>query len=349
MVMTLLSGHQGALSPYRSASRAKPGCRRASRRAGPAGRGSIPRQTIHRLAVTRVGGQMSSTACLDASTSGVQLLSEPSSSLRGCMAPLEPTTAEVWSDRARRWLRWACEVEEAAPRRERRAPGMMACRMSADATDTPVETASLGDLPDEALMEAFRDGRAEAFEILTRRHKNGLFGFLYRSVNNRARAEELLQEVFLRVIRARERYVVTAKFTTWLYTIARNLCIDESRRAKFRRHRSLDAPMAMKDGDGPTLHERLPAPQVGTDDAAQAPTIRDRVAQAVAALPEEQREVFIMRQVRGMSFKQIGEVVGASENTAKSRMRYALEKLRTHLADIDPRQASASTKKEGCG
>ena len=152
----------------------------------------------------------------------------------------------------------------------------------------------------------------------------------------------------MRVIRARERYVVTAKFTTWLYTIARNLCIDESRRAKFRRHRSLDAPMAMKDGDGPTLHERLPAPQVGTDDAAQAPTIRDRVAQAVAALPEEQREVFIMRQVQGMSFKQIGEVVGASENTAKSRMRYALRSCARISRTLTP-VVSASTKKEGCG
>jgi RNA polymerase sigma-70 factor (ECF subfamily) len=202
---------------------------------------------------------------------------------------------------------------------------------------------------DEALMEGFREGDASAFEELTRRHRRGLFNFLLRSVGNRARAEELLQEVFLRVIRARERYVVTAKFTTWVYTIARNISIDESRRAKFRRHRSLDAPTSMRDGDGPSLHERLSADQVGTDDAAQAPTIRDRVAAAVSELPVEQREVFVMRQFRGMSFRQIGEVVGASENTAKSRMRYALEKLRKELADIDPRDQSSIAAKEGYG
>lgn len=202
---------------------------------------------------------------------------------------------------------------------------------------------------DEALMEGFREGDASAFEELTRRHRRGLFNFLLRSVGNRARAEELLQEVFLRVIRARERYVVTAKFTTWVYTIARNISIDESRRAKFRRHRSLDAPTSMRDGDGPSLHERLSADQVSTDDAAQAPTIRDRVAAAVSELPVEQREVFVMRQFRGMSFRQIGEVVGASENTAKSRMRYALEKLRKELADIDPRDQSSIAAKEGYG
>ena len=202
---------------------------------------------------------------------------------------------------------------------------------------------------DEALMEAFREGDGDAFAELTQRHRRGLFNFLLRSVGNRSRAEELLQEVFLRVIRARERYVVPAKFTIRVYTIARNIAIDERRRAKFRRHRSLDAPTSMRDGDGPSLHERLPAHQVSTDDAAQAPTIRDRVAAAVSELPVEQREVFVMRQFRGMSFRQIGEVVGASENTAKSRMRYALEKLRKDLADIDPREQSAALPKEGYG
>ncbi|MGB1698622.1 MAG: RNA polymerase sigma factor [Nannocystaceae bacterium] len=218
-----------------------------------------------------------------------------------------------------------------------------------DATSSVEETDDAPRVADEALMEAFREGDAASFEELTRRHRRGLFNFLLRSVGNRARAEELLQEVFLRVIRARERYVVTAKFTTWVYTIARNIAIDESRRAKFRRHRSLDAPTAMRDGEGPSLHERIPATQVSTDDAAQAPTIRDRVAAAVSQLPEEQREVFVMRQFRGMSFRQIGEVVGASENTAKSRMRYALEKLRKDLADIDPRDQASITSKEGYG
>lgn len=80
--------------------------------------------------------------------------------------------------------------------------------------------------------------------------------------------------------------------------------------------------------------ESVAADQVATDDAAAAPQIRQRVAKAIDALPDDQREVFLMRQVSGLSFKEIGEIVGAPENTVKSRMRYALDKLRTDLADF---------------
>lgn len=190
---------------------------------------------------------------------------------------------------------------------------------------------------DEALMLSFRDGNARAFEELVARHRRGLFNFLLRSVQNRSRAEELLQEVFLRVVRSKDRYERTAKLTTWLYTIARNLCVDESRRAKFRRTVSLDAPRRGQEEDSPAMVETVPADQVATDDAAAAPQIRARLAKAIAQLPDDQREVFLMRQMSGLSFKEIGDIVGAPENTVKSRMRYALEKLRQELADFDTR------------
>ena len=188
---------------------------------------------------------------------------------------------------------------------------------------------------DEVLMASFRDGEARAFDVLVVRHRRGLFNFLLRSVQNRSRAEEMLQEVFLRVVRSKERYEHTAKFTTWVYTIARNLCVDESRRAKFRRTVSLDAPRR-GDGseDGPAMLDSVAADQVATDDAAAAPQIRGRIAKAIDLLPDDQREVFLMRQVSGLSFKEIGEIVGAPENTVKSRMRYALDKLRTELKDF---------------
>ncbi len=190
---------------------------------------------------------------------------------------------------------------------------------------------------DEALMISFRDGDARAFEELVARHRRGLFNFLLRSVQNRSRAEELLQEVFLRVVRSKDRYERTAKLTTWLYTIARNLCVDESRRAKFRRTVSLDAPRRGAEEDSPAMVETVPADQVATDEAAAAPQIRVRVAKAIEGLPDDQREVFLMRQMSGLSFKEIGDIVGAPENTVKSRMRYALEKLRQELADFDMR------------
>jgi RNA polymerase sigma-70 factor (ECF subfamily) len=195
---------------------------------------------------------------------------------------------------------------------------------------------------DEELMLAFRDGEPAAFEELIVRHKRGLYNFLLRSVHNRARAEEMLQEVFLRVIRAKDRYQRTARFTTWVYTIARNLCVDESRRQKFRRTLPLENKRRGASGDlGLSILDRTEAKQVPTDRASEAGKIRDRVAAAIDNLPEDQREVFVMRQFGGLSFKQIGEAVGAPENTVKSRMRYALEKLRGDLQDIDPREQEA--------
>jgi len=199
-----------------------------------------------------------------------------------------------------------------------------------------------GGRTDEDLMMGFRDGDAIAFEQLVTRHKRGLYNFLLRSVHSQSRAEELLQEVFLRVIRAKDRYQRTARFTTWIYTIARNLCVDESRRQRFRRTLPLDAKRKGSDEDlGASILDVTEAKQVGTDEASEAPAIRARVATAIQNLPDEQREVFIMRQFGGLSFKQIGEAVGAPENTVKSRMRYALEKLRSDLRDIDPRDEVA--------
>ncbi|HLT35822.1 MAG TPA: RNA polymerase sigma factor [Enhygromyxa sp.] len=191
---------------------------------------------------------------------------------------------------------------------------------------------------DEDLMLAFGAGDAAAFEELVARHKRGLYNFLLRSVHNQSRAEEMLQEVFLRVIRAKDRYQRTARFTTWIYTIARNLCVDESRRQKFRRTIPLELKRKGR-GEEPGLSilDVTDSGEVGTDAASEAPSIRARVAAAIDNLPDDQREVFVMRQFGGLSFKQIGEAVGAPENTVKSRMRYALEKLRGDLHDIDPR------------
>lgn len=208
---------------------------------------------------------------------------------------------------------------------------------SADENASPWLRQAIDDDPrtDEKLMEAFGDGDPEAFELLVARHSRGLYNFLLRSVHNPARAEELLQDVLLRVIRSKRRYQRSAKFTTWVYTIARNLCVDESRRARFRDHESLDAPRrAGHDDEGRSLMQSMPAEQVPTDEGADAPRLRARLAAAVRALPDDQREVFLMRQLGGLSFREIGETVGAPENTVKSRMRYALEKLRQDLADL---------------
>jgi RNA polymerase sigma-70 factor (ECF subfamily) len=139
-----------------------------------------------------------------------------------------------------------------------------------------------------------------------------------------------MQETFLRVIKGAARYQQKAKFTTWLYTIARNLCVDQSRRAKHRKAQSLDQPMSKSDESG-TLLDVLPGDGLASDRQAVSRELHKRLHGAIANLGDEQREVFLMRQFLDMPFKEIAEVVGVPENTVKSRMRYALEKLRLEL------------------
>ena len=191
----------------------------------------------------------------------------------------------------------------------------------------------VSDDTDEALMERYRAGDVRAFEVLLTRHRRPVYNFLLRSVLDPAQAEDLLQETFLRVIKGSEDYERQAKFTTWLYTIARNLCVDASRRAKHRRAQSLDVPIGDDDAGGRTLLDVTPDSRATVDRAVIGKQLGERIQTAVDALVEEQREVFLMREVLDLSFKEIAEVVGCPENTVKSRMRYALEKLRDALEE----------------
>ncbi|PID39719.1 MAG: RNA polymerase subunit sigma [Proteobacteria bacterium] len=182
-------------------------------------------------------------------------------------------------------------------------------------------------------MLAYRQGDAQAFNVLLARHQRPVFNFLIRQVNNKTLAEDLLQEVFLRVIRGAGTYKKQAKFTTWLYTIARNLCIDNARRAKHRKAASLDQPMGKMNEGGRTMGETIADKAPGVERQAASRRLQDRIQQAVGRLSDEQREVFLMREQLNMPFKEIAEVIGCPENTVKSRMRYALEHLRKQLDD----------------
>src|SRR5215813_2927328 len=96
---------------------------------------------------------------------------------------------------------------------------------------------------DEDLMVLYQRGEVRAFEVLLSRHRKPVYNFILRFIGDKETAEDLLQEAFMRVIKGAEAYKRQAKFTTWLYTIARNLCVDQTRRRKHRKHASLDAPM----------------------------------------------------------------------------------------------------------
>ncbi len=190
------------------------------------------------------------------------------------------------------------------------------------------------DASDEILLRRFIDGDADAFEVLVRRFQRPLFNFILRSVRDPDRSEELLQEVFLKVVQRAAEFQGSSKVSTWVYTIARNLCIDTSRKMVFRRHRSLDASTG-DDPDGPTMLDRAAAATPAADRAVSGGDLKERITRAVEELPEEQREVFLMREVSNMAFKEIAEVVGVPENTVKSRMRYALERLQRALAEYE--------------
>lgn len=188
------------------------------------------------------------------------------------------------------------------------------------------------DREDVALMLRFKGGEARAFEQLLARHRRGIFNFCLKMLGDRAAAEDAMQEVFLRVVRSAKDWERQAKVTTWLYTIARNHCIDAIRKAGYRKTASLDHALNDQEGDAP-LGERVADEEgIAPDRGAESARMRLILARAIGALPAEQREVFVMREHAGMPFKDIAAVVGVPENTVKSRMRYALEHLRQSLA-----------------
>lgn len=187
---------------------------------------------------------------------------------------------------------------------------------------------------DEALLARYRRGEVEAFRTLVRRHQRPLYNFALRQVRTPSTAEDIVQDVFVRIVQNVETFKEESRFTTWAYTIARNLCIDHLRKGMHRKHASLDAPNG-PDSDHSALGERVPASGPGADRNVIGRQLQGHISAAVEALPEDQREVFLMRQVGELPFKEIADIVGVSENTVKSRMRYALERLQTALEEFE--------------
>lgn len=176
---------------------------------------------------------------------------------------------------------------------------------------------------DEQLMLEYRGGAAAAFEALYARYKGALFRFVVRSVRERALAEELHQDIWMRVIEARARYVPQARFTTWLYAIAHNRLVDHWRRHELRAV-SLDDEQAQ-------LEEPRGNPGLEPQRQAEAREGFERLAGAIAALPPAQREAFLLREEADLSIEEIAAATGTNVEAAKSRLRYALAKLRQAL------------------
>ncbi len=181
---------------------------------------------------------------------------------------------------------------------------------------------------DEELMERYRDGDAGAFDLLYGRHKGGLFRYMLRQCGSRSIAEELFQEVWMNLTRARRTYTVQAKFTTYLYRLAHNRLIDHYRA------QAGGVPVSFDEDDGPALDSiaggRREDPALRADHRQQA----GRLLQLIDALPEAQREAFLLQQESDMSVEEIAKTTGVSRETAKSRLRYAFAKLREGMQEF---------------
>jgi RNA polymerase sigma-70 factor (ECF subfamily) len=193
------------------------------------------------------------------------------------------------------------------------------------------------DVGDEALMARFQNGDRAAFALLVRRYQRPLYNFALRHLASSSAAEEVVQEAFMRVVQSASDFRQTSRFTAWLYTIARNLCIDALRKKAQQQHRSLDEPASPNDGDpqGPSLAERTADRAANVERSALSLEMRARLLSAVNELPDDQREVFLLREISDLPFKEIALVVDAPENTVKSRMRYALERLQAALSEFE--------------
>jgi RNA polymerase sigma-70 factor, ECF subfamily len=203
---------------------------------------------------------------------------------------------------------------------------------SAARAETAGLRADLDPKSDAAIMLRVAAGDEGAFNFLVEKHNRPVIHFLYRMVHNQAVAEEIAQEVFLRVYRARDSYRAEAKFTTWLYRIATNLAVNQARDTRHER-------------SAQTVYLDAPDPETGTtpDVADDEPLVEERlmkdermaaIRNHVMALPERQRMAVLMHKYQGMDYKQIGDVLKLSESATKSLLFRAYQTLRDKLKEF---------------
>ncbi len=177
-------------------------------------------------------------------------------------------------------------------------------------------------MTDEQLMQQYARGDAPAFEIVYGRHKGALFRYFTRQCSDAGTAEELFQEVWMKLIRNRQSYQPRARFSTWLFTLAHHTLVDWYRRQSIRMTESLDDDEA---------DEPVATTDWQPDNELQRKRLAKHIKQAVCELPAQQREVFLLHQEGGLTLAEIAEITDISKEAAKSRYRYAINKLRKAL------------------
>ena len=185
-------------------------------------------------------------------------------------------------------------------------------------------------MDDAGLLAALRSGDLGAFSALVARHQRSLINFFYHLCWDRQGAEDCAQEVFLRVYSHLNSYEPQAKFTTFLFRIARNLWIDRMRSAAVHgKPLSLEAPAG---GEGRSLQERVASRVQSPVEILAREEQQEALRRAIDQLPDEQKSVVILSEIQGMKYQDIGEILGVPVGTVKSRMHTAMEKLKDLLS-----------------
>jgi len=186
--------------------------------------------------------------------------------------------------------------------------------------------------PDAALMLAFQRGDAAAFRTLFERHARAMVAFCHHFVRDAARAEELAQDVFVKLHQAADRYTPSARFKTFLYRIASNHCLNELRRGEYAQRR---ADLEPADPDA------LPSQAASPEDAARAAALERAVGELLARLPEKQRAALVLCRLEGLSYEEIAEVLDTSVSAVKSLVHRATVAAADALAPFGERRKEA--------
>ena len=197
--------------------------------------------------------------------------------------------------------------------------------------EAAVDQSSEG-LSDAQVMLRVKAGDQSAFEYLVQKYRRPMLSFMYRMAHNTAAAEDLAQEVFLRVYRSRETYEASAKFTTWLYRIASNLAVNHARDT---RHERPETTVSLDEPDQETgLTMDVPDSSLTAEEAIVRRERLAAIRQRVQALPERQRIAVVMHKYQQMDYRQIAEVLKLSESAIKSLLFRAYETLRVQLKEF---------------
>jgi RNA polymerase sigma-70 factor (ECF subfamily) len=191
---------------------------------------------------------------------------------------------------------------------------------------------SLDGLTDAEVMLRVRAGDESAFDYLVQKYRRPMVSFMYRMAHNAAAAEDLAQEVFLRVYRSRASYEASAKFTTWLYRIATNLAVNHARDTRHERPENMASLDEPDEETGTTMDVADTSPNVEEKLVKQERL--KAIRQKVQSLPERQRLAVLMHKYQQMDYKQIGEVLKLSESATKSLLFRAYETLREQLKEF---------------